>query len=872
MAQALAETETLYQMSKTIAQVKDQRLIAEVTLQGYLDVLNLPQGGVILFDHEQGFGTLIAHQEAGRLVEPGTQIPLENNLACLKMIETQEAVIVNDAQNDPLLAPIRSIVESLGYRSMLLMPIIVQGEVVGALGADSIESTHFFNQREVNLISSAADILALALENRWLFADLQKNLSEAKNHAQRLQVLNEMSQALSQTRTEAELHQILGQNIASVIDADRVSLALGTLEEGQMEVYALDGAQGIIPTGTILPLQGTSLGEAFRYKRVINVPDTRQYDFLDARKLSEQGVFSTLNAPLTVGDKILGTLNVGSLKVNAYTNNDMILLQQTAALVASMMENRRLFIQTETTLRDLQETDARLHQANRVVENSPVILFRWPADESLPVEYVSDNIRRFGYTPESFLSGDIPYTEIIHPDDRARISREVADYTQNNIREYTQEYRIITQDGRIRWVDDRTVVQRDENGQVVSYQGIVFDITERKQAEEALRTSQERLSLVINATGAGIWEWNIQDDSVYWSDGMAKMLGLGQEALIVDMERFGQMLHPDDAAMVQANIDKHFQDKTIYHVEQRIQHVDGHYRWLETIGQSVWNEAGEAIRLVGSSIDITARKEAEEELRRAKEVAEQANQLKTQFLSNMSHELRTPLNGIINLTGFVVDGILGEVNDQQIEALQTTIDGGQHLLSLINDILDLTKIEAGLMTVIFEDVNLNTELQGALATTKGLAKNKAIQIISQISPDLPLLLGDRRRIRQILLNLLSNAVKYTKAGEIRVSAQAENQGIYIRIEDTGIGIAPEDHERVFQSFAQAQNNQENVLSTGLGLPITKQLVELHNGKIWFDSGLNQGSIFHIYLPCRPKIDTGTLVLQTEATTSNKAIG
>lgn len=246
----------------------------------------------------------------------------------------------------------------------------------------------------------------------------------------------------------------------------------------------------------------------------------------------------------------------------------------------------------------------------------------------------------------------------------------------------------------------------------------------------------------------------------------------------------------------------------------------------------------------------------------ARQEAEKASELKTQFLSNMSHELRTPLNAIINLTGFVVDGLMGEVNLEQQDALQKTIDSGQHLLSLINDILDLTKVEAGLMNLVFEDLDTNTILKSVLATAKGLMKNKQIDLIADIPEDLPHIMGDRRRIRQILLNLISNAVKYTMEGEIVATAKAMEEGIQITVKDTGIGIAREDYDLVFQSFAEGQHNLDNILSTGLGLPIAKQLVEMHNGRIWFESEVAVGSTFHVFLPYDPqKQDSSFSLLQ-----------
>ncbi|MCA9969320.1 MAG: GAF domain-containing protein [Anaerolineales bacterium] len=238
------------------------------------------------------------------------------------------------------------------------------------------------------------------------------------------------------------------------------------------------------------------------------------------------------------------------------------------------------------------------------------------------------------------------------------------------------------------------------------------------------------------------------------------------------------------------------------------------------------------------------------ELAQAKEVAEIANLAKTTFLSNMSHELRTPLNAVLNFAGFVMDGFFGDVNTEQENALQQVLDSGEHLLSLINDVLDLNKIEAGMMNLVFEEVDLAKIMQHLLSTGKGLVKDKPIVITADLAADLPLIQADRRRLRQIFLNLMSNAAKYTLEGTIHVQAHRLAQMVEVSIQDSGIGIAPEDYPLIFQTYRQARRNPDNVMSTGLGLPITRQLVELHGGRIWFESKSGVGTTFYVQMPIK----------------------
>lgn len=245
----------------------------------------------------------------------------------------------------------------------------------------------------------------------------------------------------------------------------------------------------------------------------------------------------------------------------------------------------------------------------------------------------------------------------------------------------------------------------------------------------------------------------------------------------------------------------------------------------------------------------------------ARKAAEEADALKTEFLAHMSHELRTPMNAILNFSAFVADGIMGEVNDEQVDTLQKVMDSGNHLLSLINDILDISKIEAGMMNLFIEDVNINSILKGTISITKGLIKNSPVELVAEIEEDLPGILGDKRRIRQIFLNLVSNAVKFTPEGTITLGANRDNGEIHIFVKDTGIGVAPEDQESVFEAFKQAQHDLQYVVGTGLGLPICKHFIEAHGGSINLESELGTGSTFYVKLPIE---NEGLLETQSSA--------
>jgi signal transduction histidine kinase len=238
----------------------------------------------------------------------------------------------------------------------------------------------------------------------------------------------------------------------------------------------------------------------------------------------------------------------------------------------------------------------------------------------------------------------------------------------------------------------------------------------------------------------------------------------------------------------------------------------------------------------------------------------QAEEVKSMFLASMSHELRTPLNAIINFTRFVAKGSMGPVNEQQVETLNEVVSSAKHLLSLINDVLDMSKIEAGALKLFVEnDIDVAALLKSVLATAGTLIGEKPIAIRSSITPDLPLITGDRQRIYQILLNMTSNACKFTEEGSIELRAYREGDDLVIAVEDTGPGIAPEDQSMVFEAFKQTEAGLQKGGGTGLGMSISRSLAEAHGGRLWLESMPGNGTTFFLSLPLRSTVLEATPV-------------
>jgi signal transduction histidine kinase len=241
-----------------------------------------------------------------------------------------------------------------------------------------------------------------------------------------------------------------------------------------------------------------------------------------------------------------------------------------------------------------------------------------------------------------------------------------------------------------------------------------------------------------------------------------------------------------------------------------------------------------------------------EELGRLYRQLEAANRHKSEFLANMSHELRTPLNAIIGFSEVLHERMFGELNDKQAEYIQDILSSGRHLLSLINDILDLSKVEAGRMELELGPFDLPGAVESATMLVRERAGRHGIALELAVDERLGDFVGDERKVRQVLLNLLSNAVKFTpEGGRVEVGARLAEGSVEIAVSDTGVGIAPEDQEAIFEEFRQVGSATRKREGTGLGLTLTKKLVELHGGKIWVASELGKGSTFTFTLPVRP---------------------
>ncbi|MBF0463364.1 MAG: response regulator [Magnetococcales bacterium] len=379
-----------------------------------------------------------------------------------------------------------------------------------------------------------------------------------------------------------------------------------------------------------------------------------------------------------------------------------------------------------------------------------------------------------------------------------------------------------------------------------------LELTARNEAalrasSEALQASEARYKRAVDGANDGVWEWNVRTGETYFSPRWKKLLGYQDHELPNVHSSFVDCVHPEDLPRVVQARRKHFQDRLSYKIEVRLRCKDGAYRWFYARGQAVWDGQDQPSHMAGSLTDITDRKQVEAELRLAKEQAEAANQAKTAFLATMSHEIRTPMNGVLGMADLVLRTPLTVRQRHYIETIHRS---GRTLLRIINDILDLSKIQAGRMVVDIIQFDLSEVVQDVHGLLADPAKAKGLALHFVVAEGVPVyLLGDPYRLNQILFNLVGNAVKFTTEGTVRVMVEEVEQRaadvlLRFQITDTGIGIAPEFQSRLFQEFSQEDPSFARKFGgTGLGLAITQRLVSLMGGQLGVESVPGQGSTF-----------------------------
>lgn len=389
-----------------------------------------------------------------------------------------------------------------------------------------------------------------------------------------------------------------------------------------------------------------------------------------------------------------------------------------------------------------------------------------------------------------------------------------------------------------RWF--QVIERRTEDGGLVSLR---VDITDAKRAEQEMQVSRDRFERAVHASGAGIWEWSIPSDRFYCSARAAELQGLPPQDQYIGYADFLANLHSEDRVPVGMAMERHLAGDGPFDIDYRLVHADGGYRWFHAHGECERTEDGRPMRMAGSIIDVTRSKEQEAALNQALLLAKAANRTKSAFLATMSHELRTPLNAIIGFSDLLAAQSAGTLNSVQVEYVELIRKSSEHLLSVINSVLDFSRIEAGRFDLADEEIEV-AGVAGEVIAMQGAAAMQAGVTLALADRRVLRMRADPRAMRQMLINLVANAVKFTPpGGRITLGWKLGDGGrIEISVEDTGVGIPPEERDRMVEPFVQAGNPlTRSKPGSGLGLSIVKSLIEAHGGSLSITAGLGAGS-------------------------------
>jgi two-component system cell cycle sensor histidine kinase PleC len=548
--------------------------------------------------------------------------------------------------------------------------------------------------------------------------------------------------------------------------------------------------------------------------------------------LGKQGIKSLIVLPLYVNGKLAGFMGMDNVINNRRWGKDEIsILRIVVNLICMGMQKKR--------------AEKAIHAEEEIYRS----MFKDAANLILLVDkkgiVVDCNFRieeLLGYRKDE-ITGQ-PINSIIFSDHLKKL-KESSEEIENRGFSFNKEYKMVRKDGKTVDVNVNSSGLKDENGNHVQTIYIVEDITERKKAEKMIKESEGRDRSLFKNNRAVIMlldpdTGNILDANsaacVYYGYPMEKMLSLN----IADLT-----ILPKEQILKELEQEKS-QDINHFYFTHRLS--NGTLRDVERYSSPIFMDGKKLLYAIIS--DITDTKGMQSELIRAKMEAEVANKAKSEFLANMSHELRTPLNSIIGFSDMLLTQNFGPLNEKQLRYVNNISTSGNHLLKLINGVLDISKVEAGRMELHVENVSIQNSVSEVKALLTPLASKKSIQILNLVDEEMMTIKADKMKFKQILYNLIDNAIKFTpEGGHITVDAKVAETGAEVTVRDTGIGMCEEESWKVFEPFIRFEKPElGEQMGTGLGLSLVKKFVEMHAGKVWVESELGKGSKFTFTIP------------------------
>lgn len=447
------------------------------------------------------------------------------------------------------------------------------------------------------------------------------------------------------------------------------------------------------------------------------------------------------------------------------------------------------------------------------------------------------------------------WANALHPDDRERVFSEWREFAEQG-GSFLSEYRFLRPDGVVVWLLGQAVEVEHKTG----YVGTVVDITARKATEAALeenrvalQRSEERWQLALEGSRDGVWDWNVLTGEDFFSKSWKALFGFEDHEVAHHVDEFVKRVHPDDLDGVWRDVERYFRRETPeYQREFRMLHRDGSVVWVLNRGVAVFDVDGKPVRMVGTIVDITEHKRSEAELSVAKEAAEVANRAKSAFLATMSHELRTPMTGVLAAAELLR---ASELNADQEEVLAMVLEGGRQMVDLVDDVLHLSRIEAGRIELEKASVAVREMIEATLRSLHAPARQRGFSMDFSVAEEVPEhVMMDRRRVSQVITNLVVNAIKYSGADAVEIAVSVTNDEanasrLHFEVKDGGVGIPESQLSTIFAPFEQADLHTARTNGgTGLGLHVARSLVNAMAGKLDVRSQVGSGSTFWFDLP------------------------
>ena len=483
---------------------------------------------------------------------------------------------------------------------------------------------------------------------------------------------------------------------------------------------------------------------------------------------------------------------------------------------------------------------------------SPELLMSVDESSKRIVECNETLLKVLGYESEEVIGKDA--FDFYHPDS-ADVAHQAFQQFLTTGRAVNVELQVIKKGGEKIDIFQDMASYTDPASSKKLTRSVWRDITKRKQIEKRLQESEGRLKESQHTAKLGWWTLDLQTNKLDCSDEVFRIFEIDKKNFAATYPAFLDNIHPDDRDLVDSVYTQSLKTKEPYHMVHRLLMKDGRIKYVSGTCKTDFDDQGKALVSVGVLQDISELKKAEEVLKQANEKLEELDKLKSMFVASMSHELRTPLNSIIGFTSLLLQGISGELNDEQKANLSRVSRAGKHLLDLVIDVIDVSKIEAGRIDVCPQHFSLKDAIDEVVEVIQPLADKKKLAL-KIVASSWPQMYTDHKRLMQCLLNYLSNAVKYTEQGAVTISIRELGVNVEIAVRDTGIGISDEDFPKLFEAFERLDTHlRVRAGGTGLGLYLTKKITTvLLQGTVTVKSQLGEGSTFIIQIPKQVVID------------------